>query len=474
MKRKAIPWFILLAGILSLVCIFLYYLYSGPDIEKQYLRSFSDPSYRSTEHRYHRVRFEGMSRVEAVFAMPLYLIKYKRKRLHASHHDLLYFNANKKNLLHHHPSCLPDTSVLRIAMTGDIMWAGNLSSNYVSQKLLRYLSQFDIVTGNLETPMDPNRKVPSLLPDYEYYNASPALMTAFTSEPKRGNLFSVVSLANNHALDQGAEGLLRTMDELEKLGITTFGAQRKGSQEKKYMVVEHKGFKTGFYAATWGLNRTVAAEDLQKVQVNILPGIDAHSKRDPDLNEIREVLRNMEQDGIDFKIICLHWGFEYEVFPDPMIRKVGHRIIQAGADLIIGSHPHIIQPAEVIWLNDYQDSLPGSGSSIHPVRLSDSTGIPRKALILYSLGNFVTRMYTPMCRSGVIVSLSIPLHKQKNHPDWHLYDIQFVYNKVPFIPGKNHRLMLYEDYMAERMNRKGRKQRRIGDETHFMMKLLGN
>ena len=91
------------------------------------------------------------------------------------------------------------------------MWIGKAHPHYVSEVVVDHLHAHDIVIGNLETPIDVHRRVPNLLPDYLTYNSNPNLLSAFVN-PANGRLpFSLLSLANNHALDRGVDGILNTM-----------------------------------------------------------------------------------------------------------------------------------------------------------------------------------------------------------------------------------------------------------------------
>src|SRR5262249_53671908 len=160
------------------------------------------------------------------------------------------------------------------------------------------------------------------------------------------------------------------------------GMRKLPATERPWAVLEAKGLRIGFYAATWGLNDMTRLYS-PGLALSYLPGIAPLGARPIDTAEIERVLSEMGEENVDFKIINLHWGFEFEFYPDPAIMAVGRRIVQAGADLILGSHPHVLQPNEVCFVEG-------------------PDGTQRKALIVYSLGNFLTAMYTPECEIGVI------------------------------------------------------------------------
>ena len=99
--------------------------------------------------------------------------------------------------------------------------------------------------------------------------------------------------------------------------------------------------------------------------------------------QLKDSLAEMKKEGVNFKILFLHWGFEFEVFPDPLIQEIGRELIHEGADLIIGSHPHVLQPFELVQTADHN------------------------GLIVYSMGNFVTTMTNPLNRIGLIQELKV-------------------------------------------------------------------
>ena len=226
------------------------------------------------------------------------------------------------------------------------MWIRNGWDRFVDDRLTESLSSFDMVFGNLETPVDTLSGVPSFLPDYAQYNARPGLIRSF----RRGDgssIFTALSLANNHAYDRGANGLAGTHAFLRNEGIEPTGAALPGDSLPKYIVAESGGFRVGFYAAGWGMNKPELIEE-GKLEMNIIPGIAPLSPEETDISGIVTVLKEMEADPVDFKVLYMHWGYEYEMYPDAAIVRLARRLAEAGADMIIGSHPHVIQPAE-IW-----------------------------------------------------------------------------------------------------------------------------
>ncbi|MFO7574854.1 MAG: CapA family protein [Bacteroidales bacterium] len=391
-------------------------------------------------------RPEGLSLKEALPFSVKYVRKYfslnwcapdSLKNHFASQADLIS-NLSKRN---------PEgEELVTIAFTGDIMWIRNGWNTFADARLTERLSSIDMLFGNLETPVDTLSGVPSLLPDYVRYNAHPGLIRSFRRSDG-SNIFTALSLANNHAFDRGAAGLAGTHAFLQNEGIIATGAALPGDSVPGYAVAESKGLRIGFYAAGWGMNKPELIEN-GKLEMNILPGIAPLNEEETDISEIVSILTKMDSDSVDFKVLFMHWGYEYEMYPDVAIVRLARRLAEAGADMIIGSHPHVIQPAE-IWET--------------PAKADDSGTAVHRTLIAYSLGNLTTTMYSPAHRLGMVLPVTICRSNDSGEPAWHVGKPLFVYNHVRGLAGKKRRLMLYDDYIGEMQLRSNRKARRIAN-----------
>jgi poly-gamma-glutamate capsule biosynthesis protein CapA/YwtB (metallophosphatase superfamily) len=332
-----------------------------------------------------------------------------------------YKNLDRELLLNNKEVSDNDEIVLSMAFVGDIMWMRKIRDDFPDEELRQYLSKFDMVFGNLETPIDTLQKVRAFWPDYAKYNSSPKLLRSFKKDDG-SNIFTALSLANNHALDMGVDGLRRTMDFLRGEGIRYTGATIPGGNdsnghEGNFIVIEKNGVRIGFYATSWGLNEPSALKK-GNVRINYIPGLAPLQKEKIDLSEPIRALKQMEREGLDFKIIYIHWGFEFEMYPDTEIMRVGRDLAAAGADFIGGTHPHVVQPSEIVLGNGYrfleehkQKDVAALFENLDEKRIfyhfKDSTGKPRKSLIHYSLGNFTTSMFTEQCRVKAIQSVQL-------------------------------------------------------------------
>lgn len=402
---------------------------------------------------YARFRAEGMAFGEAFWHGFKYLAKYRNKKFSAPVEQVRYFDSQRRLLRFLTAEPVPDHKFgVNLAMVGDIMWIRNDWDTFVSKEILDAMNRFDVVLGNLETVISPNFKVPGFWFDYRKYNSHPALLQSFKRHGG-GNIFTALSIANNHTMDYSDRGILDTIEFLDRNRILHSGVRR-DKTAKPYTTFVRNGIKFGFYAATYGLNDPSEIE-LTKLSVNILPGLAPETETPADISEIKAALAAMDGEGVDFKIVSLHWGFEYEFYPSPKTMQVGREIVAAGADVIVGAHPHVLQPSEICFVNGYEgrhgglrDRFP---TMVHPTGcvLKDAKGKPRKALILYSLGNFTTAMYTLFCEVGIIQRIRVVKSETSGSVDWGLPGYELVYNLRNDPVTKRRAILPLDGYLSQ-------------------------
>jgi len=399
-----------------------------------------------------RVRFraEGHSLMRSVPHALSYLRKYLCKEWHAPA-DVRAWFAFQKDLQHLLVAGAPDVvPTARLAFVGDIMWIRNNWREFLDERVRAYLNTADIVMGNLETVVSSRTRVsPAWLPDAVHFNSDPLLVDSFIRSDGRST-FTALSTINNHTLDHGDDGAIDTCAFLDERGIAHSGVRR-AADDKPWVTFTRNGIKVGFYAATWGLN-SPKRERTTGLHLNILPGIKATDIGiDADMTCVRDALRGMADDGAEFRVVSLHWGHEYEMYPTRKIMALGRRIVAAGADLIIGSHPHVVQPGEVCFLGGYETRYgldhplfrPGSACLL----ADEAGGPPRKALIVWSLGNFTTAMGTVPCHLGLILSLVLTRDPHTGRVDWTCPQGCWCLN-MPHPATSRRTLMLAEDYLS--------------------------
>lgn len=423
---------------------------------------------KNVEGDYVKFRAEGLSLSEAAPSGLSYLKKYLHKSFEAEEGFIEFFREQAKAISQirerEREYLLYEERVdssLRLSFVGDIMWHRDNWGSIYGSDVRRRLLQSDLLFGNLESPIDTLSKVPTLLPDYVRYNSSPMLIDPFKRENGEP-LFSALSVANNHLLDMGEDGLRRTIEFLKSRGIKYSGATF--ANNKKYSILSKNSFKIGFYAAGWGLNNPALLNN-SSFEYELIKGVAPLNKEAIALNSIKEVIKEMKAEGVDAVILLLHWGFEYELYPDQSIIEAARELAIAGADFIIGSHPHVIQPSEIVLLNGYDFSHIECEENEYSTfyKVNDSLGQPRKALITYSTGNFITAMYTPLCRLGVIVGVELFRDESNQRVDWWLEDPYFVYNRDKSSTGER-ALMQYASFIDSLRNKKPREALKIEKE----------
>jgi poly-gamma-glutamate synthesis protein (capsule biosynthesis protein) len=187
------------------------------------------------------------------------------------------------------------------------------------------LSAADVTFANFEMALplgESERVAPDVSPDL--IGVSAAL------DPFLEAGVDVVALATNHIMDWGVEGLADTLAQFRERGVETVGAGMSLDEAVRAVVIERAGLKIGFAAFT-PEQRWTAGPDR--------PG--AAPLR---FELVRKALEGMGD--ADVRIISLHWGLEMSSYPTPEDRELARRIAGAGADLILGHHPHVIQGVE--------------------------------------------------------------------------------------------------------------------------------
>ena len=228
----------------------------------------------------------------------------------------------------------------------------------------------DIAFVNLESPFSDQ---PQLRTAEMIFRADPAAV-----EVLKDAGIDIVSTANNHVRDCGPRGIEFTLDLLEKNGIAAVGTAATEAAAHDGRILERNGVKFGFLAYTYD-------------QAN-----GNHTTQDPrvcglDIARMRQSVRAMKADAV---IVSMHAGVEYATKPHPSQVTFARAAIDAGAKLVVGHHPHVIQPPELY----------------------------NGGLILYSLGNLVFDQNPPATRKGLLAAVTFE-GPQPNSCDITLVDI---------------------------------------------------
>ena len=239
--------------------------------------------------------------------------------------------------------------------------------DYPLKEVKGRLQQADATFGNLECAVS-NRGAP--LPGKGIWlRAKPEVMT----ELKECG-FDILSVANNHSLDYDTEAFLDTLKYLDQAGIIPVGGGTDIIDARKGRIMEVNGLKIGFLAYTEMADMVWSFQHPRKLKASeTLPGV-APYEYESILQDVRSL-----RDQVDIVILSLHWGTEYAPAPSAQQREHAHGFIDAGADVILGHHPHVVQGVELY----------------------------NQGLIAYSLGNFVfDQNWSNKTREGLVMELT--------------------------------------------------------------------
>ena len=271
---------------------------------------------------------------------------------------------------------------ITVSAVGDIMvhspqfqsaYVGDGKYDFVPvfEEVKKIIVDSDLALCNLETTISTPERGYS---GYPCFKTPEELISAIKDAG-----FNVVTTANNHSLDGREFGVVHTLDVLDKHDLWHAGTARNQLESEKILIVERKGIKLGILAYTYGTNGMEATVDQDKLKymVNYIK-----------VEEIEEDIKRARQEGADAIILCMHWGVEYDRAVGEEQKRLADKLFDAGADIILGSHPHVIQTME-------------------KKTVSSANGEDREVFVAYSLGNFISNQRDRYRDSGVIVNITI-------------------------------------------------------------------
>jgi hypothetical protein len=212
---------------------------------------------------------------------------------------------------------------------------------------------------NLETPVAPNHSKGS----------KPFMFDAPLALPQalKANGIKIVSFANNHVMDQGWAGFAETRDHLRETGLQFVGSGDTEAQTWQPLVVEANGIKVGWLGMTRWLNGNRNPDKGDQPHVNFFPYPgESGGAQGADEARVLDAVKAAKAQ-CDLLVISVHWGTEYAPAPRPEDVDMAHKMMNAGASVIVGHHPHVLQPIETYATTD-----------------------GRMTVIFYSLGNFLS------------------------------------------------------------------------------------
>ncbi len=256
----------------------------------------------------------------------------------------------------------------------------DFSHNFTDMK--KYFDEADLVIGNLETVFAGEDVGIS---DYPCFNSPDSFADAIKDAG-----FDVLTTANNHSMDKRMSGALRTLDILDERGIDHIGTYRSAEERENILIKDVNGMKIAFLSYTYGTNGIPVPEDWL---VNRL-----------DEELIKSDISRAKALDPDIIIVLPHMGNEYEEYVRDTFKNWANIMLNAGADIVVASHPHVLQPMET-------------------VEITEEDGSTRTGFVMYSMGNFISSQTTPPRNASILLNIEL---EKKGTDDAYIKKVSFV------------------------------------------------
>ena len=289
-------------------------------------------------------------------------------------------------------------NTIEIAATGDILIHKEiLETQYdlendsydfknTLQYVKEYLSNADLTISNLEGTLSGVENYG--FSGYPSFNAPDELADAM-----KWAGIDVVNNMNNHSLDRDIRGFYRTREVLEERGFDIIGT-RSSADDKRYIIKDVNGIKVGIISYSYTMTAEGGVRGLNGIPISseVYPLMNTfrEDSLEEDFKNMREEIDKMKSDGAEVIIFYMHWGDEYELEPNETQLEIAKFLANNGVDVIFATHPHSLQPIDVIKSDD----------GLH------------ETSVIYSMGNFLSsqrteRIENPYTEDGVIVFVKI-------------------------------------------------------------------
>ena len=303
-------------------------------------------------------------------------------------------------------SAVADSTTITLVFAGDVMGhepqfkaalqADNTYEYRDNYRFVKsYVSAADVAIANLEVTL-----AGAPYSGYPMFSSPDAVPMALKDAG-----FDVLQTANNHSCDKGIKGVKRTLDVLDSLGLEHFGSYRTAQEhdERHPFIKDVKGIKIALLNYTYGTNGMPIPTGTVVNQI--------------DTAAIRTDLAKAKRAGADFIVATYHWGLEYQRTESPEQRQIAEFSAKHGADLVIGGHPHVVQPIQ---------KIAGSADSVW---------------VVYSLGNYISNQRERYKNGGIMVEVTLVKTADKTYlkniayvPVW-VYKTSVPKASYTLIPG---------------------------------------
>ena len=275
----------------------------------------------------------------------------------------------------------------RLSAAGDLMRSKHLaeSKDRLYERVANLIFGADCAIANLESSIAPG------VPNGPEVESSGTLQIGLTMaeyetlKQHKGRKFDVLQLANNHVMDNGEKGVMLNMDTLENDGIHHNGTYKTEEAWNQLQTTKMGDLTIGWVCYTFSINNKQLPPDKPWIVDITLFDL----AENPDMLRIEAQIKAARA-ASDLVMLVLHWGAEWEFYPNPKQLGYAHKFAELGADAIIAQHPHVIQPIEIY--------RPHGDSDKH---------VP----ILYSLGNLTPFAAPPYTVVSLVANLRISTGK---------------------------------------------------------------
>lgn len=308
-----------------------------------------------------------------------------------------------------------DKSEVKILAMGDMIFHQPIVKNYRSNDTYDFtpifanisadINEADLALANFEGSVNSNRK----LSGFPLFNFPKETIYSLKNAG-----FDALSTANNHALDTGLDGIGETISHIKESGMKSFGTLAEDGD--KGIIIEKNGIKIGLISFTDTLNGMDSLMRGKEYSVNTFA------------QDVKSDIQNLK-DNSDIVIVYPHWGNEYQLVPNERQIFLKEMLQDAGADIILGSHPHVLQRYEVEDKND------------------------KKYFTIYSLGNALSNQRVENLKksgvdTGVLIKLVIEKDNVSGETKLKSYGVYPTYVNRYYANGKlNYDLVKLEDLM---------------------------
>lgn len=267
------------------------------------------------------------------------------------------------------------------------------------------VTKADYAVCNLEVPLGGG-------PDYTGYPCFSAPDSY--AEALRDAGFDMMLTANNHCLDRRDKAARRTLKALDRIGLDHIGTYHDRADRDTLVpfIKDINGFKIGFLNYTYGTNGIAPREGMEVALI--------------DRDKMKQEISLTRDAGAEIVVVNMHWGIEYVLLENGVQRSLADFLVAQGVDLIIGGHPHVVQPMKVVR--------------------NEKEG--KDVLVVYSLGNLISNMKTADTRGGALVRATIVRDKDGKARFSHA-DYDTFFSAKP--EGEKSNFMVVPSWMPEKI-----------------------